>query len=106
MLLLIVLLPFTGYLWSIANHHPFVYLLAFVCLVLVICIESINQLTAREARAMQLRLMADTGDLDEWKEKVSELDRIVAKISDENAEYRHQALDKSVHAAGDTAKET
>ena len=98
MMLLIILLPFTGYLWSVINHHPFVYLLVFVCLVLLICIESINQLTEREAKSMQLKLKADRGDLDEWKERVRELDRIVAKISEENQEFRHQALERVAHA--------
>lgn len=98
MMLLVILLPFTGYLWSVINHHAFVYLLIFVSAILLICIESINQLTEREAKSMQLKLQADRGDLDVWKEKVRELDRIVAKITDENENFRHQALERAAHA--------
>lgn len=100
LMLLVVLLPFTGYLWSVINHHAFVYLLAFVCLVLMICIESINQLTEREAKALQLRLAADRGDIAEWQEKVKELDRVVASISEENAAFRRKAREAASRPAG------
>lgn len=98
MLLLIVLLPFTGYLWSVINHHPFVYLLAFVCAVLMICIEIINRLTEKEAKSMRKRLQTDQGDLAEWSKKLRDLDRMVAQISEENAQFRHATLDSSPQA--------
>jgi len=98
-MLLVVLLPFTGYLWSVNNHHPFVYLLAFVCLVLIVCVELISHQTEREARALQLRLAADRGDIAEWKEKLRELDGIVASISEQNAAFRSQALEAAAHPA-------
>lgn len=101
-MLLVVLLPFTGYLWTVINHHPFVYLLAFVCLVLLICIESISHQTEREVKALQLRLAADRGDIAEWKEKVKELDRVVARISEENAAFRNQALEATAGAPSGT----
>ena len=95
MLLLIILLPFAGFLANVINHHPFVYLLAFVCAVLVICIESIIQLSERENRSLQLRLMADKSDLNEWKKKVRELDGIVTKVAGENELFRSQVLNSA-----------
>lgn len=99
MMLLIILLPFGGFLWSVPSHQIYAYGIAAVCLVLSICIESIAQLTEREAKFMTIKLNEERADLEEWKEKVRELDRIVALISVENQEYRQAALDKAFHAA-------
>lgn len=103
-MLLVALLPLAGYLWSVPTHHLVAYILAFVCIVLMISIESINQLTEREAKALQLRLAADRGDIEEWKEKVRELNRIVAKISEENADFRSRALERAVHSLSGAAE--
>lgn len=103
--ILLVLLPFGGFLYSVINHLQYVGLLALICLVLVICSESVNQLTLRETRKLDARLKADRKEFNEWTEKVKELDAIVSQISRENDEYRHRAREKSAGPAGDTARE-
>lgn len=97
MMLVIVLLPLGGFLWSVPGHQFYVALIGISCFVLVVCIESITLLTEREALAMQLKLKQDAEDLAEWKEKVRDLERIVGMISRENEEFRREELDRGLH---------
>lgn len=99
-MLLLFLLPFAGFLWSVPHHEAYAIFLAAICLVTVAAGESISQLTERDAMALTLQLKARDGDLDEWREKVRELDRIVAALSEENQEFRRQALDRKIHEVG------
>lgn len=97
LMLLLVLMPFGGFLWSVPHHEIYVALLAFICLVLAICVESIVQQTEREAMALMLKAKEDGETLAEWKEKVRELDRILAITTEENEEFRRAALDRKLH---------
>jgi hypothetical protein len=98
-MLLLVLLPFAGFLWSVPDHHIYVALIGITCAVLVICIESIAQQTEREVMALQLKLNENHEAISEWKEKVRELDRIVALTTQENEEYRRESLTRAMHEA-------
>lgn len=105
LMLLIVLLPVAGFLWAIPSHQVYAYVLGLVCFVLAACIEGLTRLTEREAKVMQIKLNEDKGDLEAWKEKVRELDRIVAQISLENQEFRREALEKALStASAETAR--
>ena len=103
--ILLVVLPFGGFLCSVINHLQYAGLLALICLVLVICSESINQLTLRETRKLGTRLKADRKEFDEWTAKVRDLDAIVTKITRENDEYCHSMLDKSPRPEADTPRD-
>jgi len=102
-MLLIFLLPLGGFLYAFPSHQIYAYCLALICFVLAICIEYISQLTEREAMISQLKLREDKSELDEWKEKVRELDRIVASIAQENQEYRREVLDHAIHSVATRA---
>lgn len=97
LMILLVLLPFGGFLWSVPGHQLYVGFLAAVAVVVVVCIENIVQQTEREAMSLALKVNEEAADLDIWKEKVRELDRIVAMTSLENEEFRRAEMDRKVH---------
>lgn len=99
LMIVIILLPLGGFLWSVPGHQLYVALIAAACLVLITCTEAITLLTEREALAMQLKLIQEAEDLSEWKEKVRDLERIVGMISRENDEFRRVERDRSLHPA-------
>lgn len=99
--ILLILLPLGGFLFSTTSNLQYVGLVALICLALVLCVEVINQLTLRETRTLTAKLKADREQFEAWKDKVKELDEIVSKISKENDEYRHRALEESPSATGE-----
>lgn len=105
MMLVIVLLPLGGFLWSVPGHQPYVALIGAACFVLIVCTESITLLNDREALAMQLKLRQDAEDLSEWKEKVRDLERIVGMISRENDDFRRDERNRSLHPSRPAASE-
>lgn len=93
---LLAVLPFAEVMWSMPGHPAYALLLALISLVLAVSIREYRA-TERETKALQLRLRQNAGDFDKWKEKMRELGRIVALLSEENASYRHPILDARLH---------
>lgn len=91
--ILIATLPLFGFLLGVSGHIPSLVIVGVVVVLGMIGLESLALSTERDLKQANLRIGQDVAECDEWKEKVRELERIVALISTENQELRHERLD-------------
>lgn len=91
--ILLITLPLFGFLLGVENHISSLILVGGVVVLGVLSLELIALSIERDLKQANLRIREDVAEFDEWKEKVRELERIVALISTEKQEFRRERFD-------------
>lgn len=93
---LLITLPVFGFLLGSSGHLPSMIIVGAVVALGLVSLELITLSIERDLKLANLRLRQDVAEFDAWHEKVRQLDRIVALISKENQELRHERLDATL----------